>query len=299
MNPRTAFALFILSVLAMLACSQSGGVSPDLGKANELFAAGRYAEALPIFRRLTEGEQSGAGIWMRLAYCQLETKDPKGAIVSYEQAMKKGGAVGMARYNMACAYARLGETARALDEIEKAIAANFGRRATYEGDPDFGSLKSEPRFKEMMERLSSPAKGYKGSDAMDLWVGEWDVFVNGQPAGKNQITKTLDGFGIEERWTSANGSKGQSLFTFDAKEGTWRQLWIDDRGWVVDGIGVPIENGIRFEGESIYPNGQRSKIRTTLSKNADGTVRQLIETMGADGKWTVGFDGRYVRKSAK
>lgn len=301
MNLKLFSFLFLLCLLVMVACSQSGGPgapSGDAAKANELFASGKYAEALPLFKKLAEAPDSPAQPWMRLAFCQLQTQDPKSAIASYETALKKGGAVGFARYNMACAYARLGEKAKALDEVEKAVAAGFGKAAQYESDEDFASIKDEARFKTLMERIGNPTKGLKGADLMDHWVGEWDVFSGGQLAGRNSITKVLDGFGIEERWINAGGNKGQSLFTFDVKNGTWRQLWIDDKGWVVDGIGFAVENGIKFEGESKLPNGTTGKIRTTLTKNPDGSVRQLIESEGPPGTWTVGFDAKYVRKKA-
>lgn len=302
MNSKSIFILFLLSLLVVVACSQSGSsgsVNPDVAKANELFQAAKYAEALPLYRKLAEVPNSPAQPWMRLAFCQLQTQDPKSAIASYETALKKGGPAGYIHYNTACAYARLGEKQKALNAIEQAVTARFGQASQYESDEDFATLKGEAKFIELMERFTHPIKGLKGADAMDLWVGEWNVTVNGQPAGHNVITKVLGGFAIEERWTSAGGGKGQSLFTFNAKEGTWRQLWIDDKGWVVDGIGVPIENGIRFEGMSLYPSGSKSKMRTTLSKNADGSVRQFIETEGPDGTWTVGFDGKYVRVKPK
>lgn len=303
MISKAFFLSLLLTLLVMVACSQSGsssGASPDLAKANDLFQSAKYAEALPLYKKLAEATDSPALPWMRLAFCQLQTNDARSAIASYETAIKKGGPAGFAHYNMACAYARLGNKSKALEELEKAIEAQFGTVDQYQTDDDFASLRNDPRFKSLMEKLPNPIKAFKGADAMDLWVGEWEVFTaNGQRAGQNSITKVLGGFGIEERWTNVGGNKGQSLFTFEPSKGTWRQLWIDDKGWTVDGIGVVIDNGIRFEGDSIFANGQKGRIRTTLSKNPDGSVRQLIETEGPPGTWTVGFDAKYVRKNAK
>jgi hypothetical protein len=38
------------------------------------------------------------------------------------------------------------------------------------------------------------------------------------------------------------------------------------------------------------------KHRITWSANQDGTVRQLWESTGPNGEWTVAFDGKYTRK---
>ncbi|MCB8932881.1 MAG: hypothetical protein M9921_05200 [Fimbriimonadaceae bacterium] len=141
------------------------------------------------------------------------------------------------------------------------------------------------------------ATTYKGHDALDHWVGEWDVFMGGQKVGSSVIEKTLKGFGVTEHWTSARGGQGRSFFVFDAADGTWRQLWISDTGWIVQKTGKPIQGGISLEGESKYPSGKKTKSREKLTKNADGSVRQLIEDYDeATKKWTVAFDGKYVRK---
>jgi tetratricopeptide (TPR) repeat protein len=284
--------LFSAVLLASLAAT---AFSDDAAKAAELFEAGKFAEAKPLYEKLVKTE-GAAGTYMRLAFCRLESGDPAGAIDSYKVAIEKGGPEGHARYNMACAYARLGKKDRALDELEKACSANFGRAHMLKADADFASLKEEKRFKELLEKISHPTKGIKGADAMDLWIGEWDVYTNGQLAGHNVVRKALDGFAVEELWTSRRGSKGQSLFTFDSAKGQWKQLWVDDRGWTVEKVGVPIENGIRFEGWSLNVDGSKQRAKTTLSKNPDGTVRQLIEFEDKDGKWSVVFDGKYVRK---
>ena len=58
-------------------------------------------------------------------------------------------------YNVACAYALLEETDKSLDCLEKAFGKGFGHREWIENDPDFGSLRSNPRFQTLMQRLSA------------------------------------------------------------------------------------------------------------------------------------------------
>jgi len=58
-------------------------------------------------------------------------------------------------YNVACNYALLNETDKALDCIEKAFDKGFGHIEWMEHDPDFASIKNHPRFKALMRGLAA------------------------------------------------------------------------------------------------------------------------------------------------
>jgi adenylate cyclase len=58
-------------------------------------------------------------------------------------------------YNVACNYALLNETEKALDCIERAFDKGFGHKEWMEHDPDFLSIKSHPRFKALMRGLAA------------------------------------------------------------------------------------------------------------------------------------------------
>ena len=58
-------------------------------------------------------------------------------------------------YNVACNYALLKETEKALDCIERAFAKGFGHIEWMEHDPDFLSIKHYPRFKILMRGLAA------------------------------------------------------------------------------------------------------------------------------------------------
>jgi serine/threonine protein kinase/cytochrome c-type biogenesis protein CcmH/NrfG len=58
-------------------------------------------------------------------------------------------------YNISCAYVLLGETDKSMDCLEKAFGQGFGHRESIENDPDFASLRSNPRFQALMQRLSA------------------------------------------------------------------------------------------------------------------------------------------------
>ncbi len=60
----------------------------------------------------------------------------------------------IARYNLACSHALLGDKSEALDALERAIELGYDDREHLEKDSDLDSLRSEPRFVALIARLS-------------------------------------------------------------------------------------------------------------------------------------------------
>jgi TolB-like protein/Flp pilus assembly protein TadD len=55
--------------------------------------------------------------------------------------------------NAACLYARVGMKEEALELLEKTFARGWGKRDWIEHDPDYDSLRGDPRFQAMLEKL--------------------------------------------------------------------------------------------------------------------------------------------------
>ncbi len=60
-------------------------------------------------------------------------------------------------YNLACSLALLHRDAAALDALESAVALGYSDAAFLETDDDLVSLRHEPRFRALIERLKSGA----------------------------------------------------------------------------------------------------------------------------------------------
>jgi hypothetical protein len=104
---------------------------------------------------------------------------------------------------------------------------------------------------------------------LDFWLGEWEVRdPAGRLEGRNVVTRALRGCAIEERWTDAGGSKGESLFWLDPATRLWRQTWVTESGTTKEKIEKAGGAAIVFEGE---------RDRTILTPIAGG-VSQVIET---------------------
>jgi TolB-like protein/Tfp pilus assembly protein PilF len=61
-------------------------------------------------------------------------------------------------YNLACAFASIGNKERALELLERATEQGHGNRAWMEQDPDLDSLREDPRFTQLIDRIK-PGSG--------------------------------------------------------------------------------------------------------------------------------------------
>mgnify|MGYP002623327704 CR=1 FL=1 len=61
-------------------------------------------------------------------------------------------------YNLACALARLGQTDAALDALERAVSLGFNQPDAIRRVADFASLKSAPRFAELVEKAKTATR---------------------------------------------------------------------------------------------------------------------------------------------
>lgn len=106
-------------------------------------------------KTLKAGEALGhatAEVYRVMGRAQLMTKDNAGAVQSYEKAVELGTNDSTTIYNFACACALAGQKDKALDSLERAIAAGFRGRWYLENDSDLESIRSDARFKALLEK---------------------------------------------------------------------------------------------------------------------------------------------------
>jgi hypothetical protein len=57
-----------------------------------------------------------------------------------------------------------------------------------------------------------------------------------------------------------------------------------------------VDGKMVLTGKTVGADGAETVQRITWTPNDDGSLRQLWESSGPDGEWTVVFDGKYTRK---
>lgn len=142
-----------------MAAGESGlSLSLQLGQ-----ALVRTGELDAGFSELAKAVAAGANpnfVYNQLGVPAMQRGDLAAAIRIWEQALAGPDAMPAASdarrvvlYNLACALARDGQPDAALDRLGQAIAAGFAPRATVEGDEDFTSLRADPRFTALLDRI--------------------------------------------------------------------------------------------------------------------------------------------------
>ncbi len=87
------------------------------------------------------------------AYSLAEAGQPKQAIEWAELALQTRDNEPHYLYNAACVYATLGNGDRAIELLERAVELGWGDRAWIENDADLISLRADPRFAAVLERM--------------------------------------------------------------------------------------------------------------------------------------------------
>ena len=124
----------------------------------------RYADAVPLLTKAIDNGFRNSLVYGQLAFSQLNLNKNEEAIRSYAAAFNAGippgaNTRGLAYYNMACAYARLKNSDKALEMLGKAVDEGFANRNTMTTDADLAALRSDPRFAKLLERVPANAQG--------------------------------------------------------------------------------------------------------------------------------------------
>jgi tetratricopeptide (TPR) repeat protein len=122
----------------------------------------RWAEAAELLEKALAGGARSSLTYGQLGWAQLHLNRNQDAVRSYEQSIALGippgpQTRGAAHYNLACGYVRIGNKGKALEALTVAVDDRFGDRAGYEGDSDLTPLHGEPRWKDLIARLPTPA----------------------------------------------------------------------------------------------------------------------------------------------
>ncbi len=142
--------------------------------------------------------------------------------------------------------------------------------------------------------------------ALDFWVGEWDVYPNGQdaPVARSRIEKLYNGCAIRENWMPQSGNNGGSLTGYNPATQRWHQTWIGAAPGPAYFDGGPAGDKMVLTGwwAGSGPNGEDGLTRMTYSRHEGGAVRQFGEFSADHGlTWTPSFDFVYRphKKSAE
>lgn len=149
---RTAAATFALAAAAPSLAAQTEPLPPPafiglVAQAEAKSAAKDWAAAAVLWQRLVAANPFQGSFWSRLGFALYSAKEYRAAIPAFEKAVELGhGFPENNAYNIACAYALLGEKDLAFRWLKRALDLGYLNLETLATDPDLISLRGDPRF---------------------------------------------------------------------------------------------------------------------------------------------------------
>ena len=300
---RAALLLVVGILVLPLAMIQAQNTLSDAAKAaRNLYRAQEWEKAAAAYEKVM-ADEPGLGIgWVHLGISYHNLKQYRKAAEAGQRAVDIGFAQAVAGYNVASAYALLGEADKSFSALDKAIAAGYGNAAQLEADNDFAALRDDARYAAALQQTKvtgAPCEYIAEYKQFDFWIGEWDVFgAGGTQVGQNTIERLDKGCVLWENWTSASGTTGHSINYYDHTIGKYIQLWVSANGGIIRTEGSYEDGAMRMTGELMPRTGKRQPYRGTWTLLEDGRVQQLLEVSNDGGKtWTTWFNGFYKRKT--
>lgn len=142
--------------------------APAMGpfdEANAAFQAGRYADAAAAYERALAADpeagqgEGGGEEWFRYGYALHVSGELQRALAAHERATAFPRVAPIAAYNLACAHALLGHPDEAFAALDRAVGYGFKALAQLDGDPDLASLRADPRWAGLRERVEAAGTG--------------------------------------------------------------------------------------------------------------------------------------------
>lgn len=128
----------------------------------------------------------------------------------------------------------------------------------------------------------------------EFLVGEWEVFGKGQKSAEVSWQRTLNGCGLQQKWTSARpgGQNGVGLMTYSRLRSSPSYYYVGDQGsnTISDRAEVK-SNDLTFLIRFPSPTGKGERTRRfRLTLQADGSILESSMASDAGGPWQPEFE---------
>lgn len=128
------------------------------GLARIRLAEQRWETAEALLLKVVAMGRENSLVQGQLGWARLHLGKNAEAVASYERAIELGippgrSTLGVAWYNLACGYVRVGRRDEALAALRRAVEQGVNDRGSFERDPDLAELKGDPRFQQLLDRL--------------------------------------------------------------------------------------------------------------------------------------------------
>jgi len=148
--------------------------------------------------------------------------------------------------------------------------------------------------------VGAPCAADSGYRRLAFWVGDWTVFDStGKRYAAQRVRDAVDQCALTVEWTGTAGDKGLSVFGFDARTNSWKQMYVSNQVPRPSGVILRQSDpdydgpGVRFVAAMTPPSGA-ARSRVTIMPLPGNGVMQLFEDSRDDGKtWRTVFKGEH------
>jgi predicted enzyme related to lactoylglutathione lyase len=133
-----------------------------------------------------------------------------------------------------------------------------------------------------------------------FWEGDWEVFgYDGTKQGTNKVVFLQDKCVLQENWNGLTANDAGTSYNFyNAEKKQWEQVWISNKGYVLEMKGNFTDSSMVLKSEVVKDfKGNLVINRVTWTKQSNGDVKQVWQVSADNEKtWTYQFYGIYKRK---
>ncbi|HZN41907.1 MAG TPA: DJ-1/PfpI family protein [Planctomycetota bacterium] len=182
-----------IAMLALAALSQAGADLVTLrSQAEAAWKARDFTACAELYDKVTAAAADDAVAWHHLGYALHSLGKLDDALAAHERCAalfpKEPATTRLGTYNIACILAMKGERERALTALELAVERGFRRDAFMLRDQDLASVRDDPRFQQLIERivksrLQVAVVVHDGVELLDF-AGPAEVFASARKDGE-------------------------------------------------------------------------------------------------------------------
>lgn len=121
------------------------------GEAREAMQNQEFANAEKLFKKIIKAGKSNTQDHFNYGYCLHAAGKLDEALKYHQLATKSEQLAPIATYNIACVYSLKKEKNKAFKALNKAVELGFGSADQLENDTDMDNLRSDPRFKKLID----------------------------------------------------------------------------------------------------------------------------------------------------
>ena len=294
------FALTLASVSAFAQTSTN-----DAQAADAAYQAKNWTVAQSLYQQLAVANPNTLRYWYRLGVASQSAGQHQQAVNAFERAKEHGLPAAVADYNIACAYATMGASGKAMAKLTEAVKQGFSQPEQMTTDLDLQSIRSDAHFAPLLDqakRNQAPCDYTAENRQFDFWVGQWNVVstADGVARGASHIERELGNCVIWENWTSqGSGYAGKSYNIYNTNLKRWEQFWVDNAGGMIHFHGGLKDGVMDFWTDEIpQPDGTKLLRHLQFFNLSTDKVRQFSQGSTDGGKtWHVEYDLTYLRKS--